>query len=306
MQILISGATGFIGKPLVDNLLNNGHHITALSHNIKNAAKIFPANVEICPLDINNPDILKNKIKDFDAVINLSGANLSENPWTKKFKEVILSSRVDTTNYLVSLILKSDIKPKIFIQGSAIGIYGDRGNQEINESESRGTGYLADVVKAWENAAKPLRNIDIRLSFLRTGVVLGKGGGIMSKIELPFKIFAGGHFGDGKQWHSWIHIEDEVRAIVHILENQTSEGIYNLSSPNPLQLKDFLEEYGKAVNRPSWLPIPAFVIKAFMGERAEELILVSQKVIPQKLLDEGFKFKYPEAGEAFKQIVKSE
>ncbi|MFC2107410.1 TIGR01777 family oxidoreductase [Bacteroidota bacterium] len=306
MRILISGATGFIGKPLVDKLLKNGHHITALSHNVENANKTFPAKIEILSLDVNNPESLHFRIKDFDAIINLSGANLSVKPWTKKFKELILSSRVDTTNYLVNAILKSEKKPKIFLQGSAIGIYGNRGDKEINESESCGTGFLADVVKAWEEAAKPLLSTDIRLSFLRTGVVIGKGGGIMSKLELPFKIFAGGHFGDGKQWHSWIHLEDEINAIIHILENNKSSGIYNLTAPNPLQLKDFLKEYGKVLNRPSWLPIPSFALKAFMGERAQELLLVSQKVIPERLLNEGFKFSYPEVSEAFRQIINTQ
>lgn len=305
MNILISGATGFIGRVLVDHLIKKEHQITALSHNIENASKIFPENVEICPLDLHNPDIINTRIEDFDAVINLSGANLSEKSWTKKFKELILSSRVDTTSYLVNAILQSEKKPKVFLQGSAIGIYGDRGNQEITESESRGTGFLADVVDAWENAANPLQGSGIRLSFLRTSVVLGEGGGIMAKIELPFKIFAGGHFGDGQQWHSWIHMEDEVRAIIHILENSKSEGIYNLSSPGPLQLKDFMNEYGKVVERPSWLPVPTFVIKTFMGERADELMLTSQKIIPGKLINEGFKFKYPEVSGAFREVLKT-
>lgn len=303
MNILISGASGFIGLPLTNTLLRKGHKVCALSHKPENARKLLPREVDIMKLNLSDSNAINEKIIDFDAVVNLSGANLADKAWTKKFKDQILSSRINTTSYLADAVVQSDEKPHTFIQGSAIGFYGDKGDETVNENTPRGKGFLADVVNEWEIASKPIKEKGKRLCIIRTGVVIGKGGGIMSKIELPFKFFAGGHFGNGMQWHSWIHLDDEVNAIVHLLENENSEGIYNLTAPDPMRLKGFLKEYGKIVNRPSWLPVPSFALKAFMGERAEELLLVSQKVLPEKLLKEGFEFHYANVGEAFKNIV---
>ncbi len=237
-------------------------------------------------------------------MINLTGESLAGKPWTEKQKEKILNSRIKTTSTIVEAINRLETKPEVFIQASAIGYYGSRGNDTLGENNSPGDGFLSEVTERWEEEAKKVDNT-VRLVLLRTGIVLGPDGGALQPMARPFKFGFGGHIGSGKQWFSWIHLDDEVRAIQFLLENRDARGPYNLTAPDPVRMKTFSKELGRVLKRPSWFHVPAFLIKLFMGQMGEEMLLVSQKVHPDKLLEDGFKFQFSELRMALTNIYNS-
>lgn len=189
------------------------------------------------------------------------------------------------------------------MQGSATGYYGSQGEQKIDESFPKGLGFLADVTKAWENSLHIEDKTKTRIVYLRTGLVLGEKGGLLSRLKLPFQLFTGGHLGNGQQWMPWIHIEDEIAAIKFLLENINTFGKFNLCSPDPVRMKIFCKSLGKALHRPSWLNVPAWLLKILLGSFAEELILTSQNIYPKKLADAGYKFKYKTIQDALNSIL---
>jgi len=301
MRILITGATGFIGTALSNQVLREGHTITVLSTRPEEMKYTpFPY---IKPISWQLPvSELAIMLETCDAVVNLAGANISAKRWTASFKKTIEDSRILTTQKLVEAILLTIHRPKVFIQGSAIGYYGNHKENTIDEDSPKGMGYLPDLVEKWENAANPLADIGIRVAWIRTGVVIGRDGGMLKALEPAFRLFAGGPPGNGKQWFSWIDLRDEVNAIMFLLNQPDLSGKFNLTAPEPLQIKDFLKVFGKVMNRPSWLPIPGPALRLFLGERADALLLTSQKVIPKRLTDNGFNFKYPIANKALESM----
>ncbi len=295
-KVIITGATGFIGKELLKAIADKKYDVIIITRNVNRAKQIFPENYILC--DWLNTNELLNYMQDKYAIINLAGDNISKGRWNKKKKMQILRSRVDTGFKLVNLIKQAKEKPVSFIQASAIGFYGNRGDEIITEETMRGEGFLADVVEKWENSTKELIGMNVKYCVIRSAVVLGMQGGMLPKIINPFKYYMGGVLGDGNQWFSWIHIEDEINAIMFLM-GHGCEGVYNLSSPNPIRMTQLCEVIAKVMNKPCWFKIPAFVLKIIFGEMANELLLTSQRVMPEKLINKGFKFLYKSIEDVF-------
>ncbi len=303
MRIIITGATGFIGNYLSKLLLEQNYEIVVLTRNASKARKNFGSMVKCVEWDAKTNNGWQAYAEGAYAIINLAGAGIADNLWTESYKKQILESRVNATKAVVMAIEAANEKPKVLLQGSATGIYASRSDELLDESSAKGDSFLADVVDEWEAAAKSVEKMGVRVCYLRTGVVLGKDEGILKKLSLPFKLFVGGTPGSGKQWFSWIHIEDEVNIIFHLLKNDGAEGVYNLVSPDPLRMADFCQQMGSVINRPSWIPVPAFMLKLVMGQMAEETALVSQRILPRRLMENGFRFSYPSLKPALQDLL---
>ncbi len=295
MKIILAGGTGFIGTPLRKKLLEEGHEVMVLVREVQespsDAAKYMP-------WDGRSP---QTKIEAADAIINLAGENISARPWTPAQKEKILRSRIEATKALVLTIGQMKKKPSILINASAIGYYGDVPSGEVTEQSPRGRGFLAEVCEAWEAEAKKAEALGVRVVLARLGVVLGPGGGMLGKIVPPFRFFTGGPLGSGEQWISWVHIEDLIRIFLFILGSSGFSGAVNVTAPIPVPMKDFCKALGRVLKRPSWLPVPGFLLKFFLGELSEAL-LSGQKALPVRLRQAGYVFQYPDPGSALKNI----
>jgi uncharacterized protein len=304
MKIVLIGATGFIGKRLFYHLKSNGHQLIVVSRNTEKAKKVFADHNAFADWNGKDGQKLASIIGQSDAVVNLAGASIAGGRWIKERKQLILSSRINTTRALVNVINSLKEKPEVLIQAGAIGYYGAHPEATFDETAPAGEGFLAEVSQNWEAATHGLAG-GVRLVILRTGVVIDKSGGALRQMQTPFKLGAGGHIGTGKQLFSWIHLEDEVRAIAFLLENRNAAGAYNLTAPVPVTMKRFAKALGNTLRRHSWLHVPAFIIKLLLGQMGVETILSGQKVIPKKLLDEGFEFKHPEIEGALADIYQT-
>jgi uncharacterized protein (TIGR01777 family) len=296
MKIIISGASGLIGKRLVEQLQQHGHDVVRLVRRAANTGEIM--------WDPKAGVLSASALEGADAVIHLSGAGIGDKRWTTSYKREILESRTITTNLLATTIANMNRKPSVFLSGSAIGIYGPRGDEQLNEVSTDGTSFLADVCKQWEDAAKPASDAGIRTVLLRTGIVLTTKGGALKK-QLPlFQLGLGGKFGNGKQWQSWISIDDEVGAIEHLLTANVS-GAVNLTAPNPVTNAEFTSTLARVVKRPAFLPIPPFAPKAILGgELADALLFTGQRVIPAALNASGYQFVHPTLEVALRALLK--
>ena len=297
MRVLISGSTGLIGTALVEALKITTH---------------TPVRLLREPRSDDTPSVLwdpqaaqlaNDALNDIDAIVHLAGEPIANKRWTAAQKERILTSRTKSTELLANAISQTENRPRVFLSGSAIGFYGDRGEEELSEVSSLGEGFLADVVRQWENAAHQAQDLT-RLVFLRTGVVLSDRGGALHA-QLPFfKLGIGGRIGNGQQWLSWISIQDTVAAIIWLLENDVS-GPVNLCSPNPVTNAEFTKTLGRVLGRPTILPTPKLATWAKVGpELAESLLYTSQKIKPTALQSSGFQFTFPELEPALQQILK--
>lgn len=304
MKIVIIGATGFIGSRLFSFLDKEEFDLTVVTRNVESAKKQLGDHAEFCEWDCCSSEALDSIFRDAWAVINLAGESLASGPWTERRKEQILKSRTESVRAVVDAINRAEQKPNILIQASAIGYYGSDSHKAFNESDGPGNTFLAEVSKEWEDATAGL-DPEVRLVLLRTGVVIGSGGGALQEMERPFRYRLGGHLGSGKQWFSWIHIDDEARAILFFLENLDTQGVYNLTAPNPVTMKVFAKELARVMHRLSWIHAPAFAIKTLMGQMGEEMLLASQKVVPKRLEDEGFTFHFDDVRMALTNIYNS-
>jgi uncharacterized protein len=293
MKILVTGATGFLGKPLVEKLLARGHEITRLSRSYGTPGLHW---------DPTKRELHTNRLDGYDAVIHLAGETIGER-FTKEKKRKIMESRREGTQFLVETLLKLKNPPKHFISSSAIGYYGNRNDEELTESSGAGNDFLAEVCKAWEQATEPLKAKGIRVANIRTGIVLDPKGGALEKLLLPFKLGAGGPIGSGKQWWSWIMLEDLLNIYIYALENESISGPVNAVAPNAYRNKDFVKALGKAMHRPALMPLPTFAVKLLLGEMGDALLLSSQHVIPKKLTDSGFTFKYTDLEAGLESIL---
>lgn len=284
---LITGATGLIGKYLVNSILSNGDKVIALSSNVEKAKVSLPGVDNIVSLD----DFLSLKNKPIDAIINLAGANLGAKRWTKKTKQEFYDSRINVTAKLVGLISEMNKKPNVLISASGVDIYGDRGAEEINEDSRIASSYLANLCRDWEAEALKAEKYGVRVVLMRTALVLAKESSALKKLILPFKFFSGGYVGSGKQYVSWIHIDDLVALYLYAYGNTALRGALNGSSPEPLPMKEFSKQIGKVLHRHSWLRISSFLIKIAIGEMSE-VVLYGRRALPKKILDSGFNFKY--------------
>jgi uncharacterized protein (TIGR01777 family) len=301
MRVIITGATGFIGSALAKDLAHGGYEIVALSRN----PGIKPESNQITYIiwDAKNPDNWTDYVEGAYAIINLAGENISAGRWTKKRRRTILQSRLNAGKAVVEALKRATRKPRLLVQASAIGYYGSRGDEILDESSSSGSGYLPEVAQKWELSTKEVESLGVRHVIMRTGIVLGKDGGALPRLIQPFRFFVGGPLGSGKQWFSWIHLEDEIKAIRFLMENENSSGVFNLTAPAPQMMKDFCKILGRVMRRPSWVRVPGFMLRLVLGEMAQALLLTGQRVEPKRLLEAGYQFLYPEAQAALKQIL---
>jgi hypothetical protein len=248
--------------------------------------------------------IAPEAVSGFDAVIHLAGESIVGR-WTAAKKAKIRESRVAGTLNMASALARTEEKPKVFICGSAIGYYGNRGEELLREESAPGTGFLADVCQDWEEATTPAVQADIRTAHIRTGIVLSPEGGALGAMLLPFKLGLGGRTGNGRQWMSWIDVQDMVGAILHILKNNLLQGAVNMVAPKPVRNAEFAKTLASVLSRPAIFPMPAFVAKAVFGEMGEELLLSSQKVEPGKLISSGYPFRYRELRASLEGLLKN-
>lgn len=297
MKILITGGTGFIGQTLCPTLLAAGHSLTVLSRTPDKVVNIFGN--QITP--INSLQALPNS-DDFDAIINLAGAPIFGGRWTDKRKKILLHSRIDTTRALIEFIGRVERKPKVFLSGSAIGYYGDQGDEIVDETSSSQDGFGHRLCAEWEEQAEKAKAYNVRVCILRTGLVVGKNGGFLQPMLLPFRLGLGGRLGSGDQWMSWIHIEDHVAICLALLEDANLDGKFNLTAPHPVTNKVFVKTLADQLNRPALLPVPEQILKLILGEMSE-LLIGGQRVVPKRMLDHGFQFKFPELDGALKDVL---
>jgi len=303
LRVIILGGTGFIGKALCDELLEAGHAVVALARNPERAKDLLGGRVAIAPWDGRSAKGWLDYTGGDYAIVNLAGENLSAGRWTEEKTNRILSSRLNAGRAVLEAVSEAQQKPRVVVQSSAIGFYGSRGDEEMDETSPPGRGFLPEVCLQWEASTARVEAQGVRRAVIRTAVVLGKGGGALPRLLLPFHLFLGGPLGSGNQWFSWIHLRDEVRAIRFLLEQDDLQGIFNLASPNPVPQKELSRALGKAFHRPSWLPIPSFTLRLLLGEMAEETILTSQRVLPEKLRQAGFSFAFSDLGFALSSLL---
>jgi len=281
-RILLAGASGMIGIPLTRSLVEAGHIV----HTLVRRKPQGPSEHQWDP----DAGTIDSGIIDYiDVVINLSGASIGKIPWTTRHKELIMSSRVNATRTLATTIAQAENAPSLLVSGSAVGFYGDRGDEELTEFSPRGQGFLADVVEAWETEAQAASSSKTRVCFARTGLVVGRGGAL-APLALQTRLGVGGNIGPGTQWWPWISLHDEVRALQYLVTHDTDQTIFNLVGPTPATATDLTTELARALRRPHLLGLPTFAITALMGEAGEELLLSSQRVISQRLDIIGFRF----------------
>jgi uncharacterized protein (TIGR01777 family) len=284
-RILVSGVSGPIGAALLPSLRTSGWTVVRL---VRGTA----AGSGQVAWDPAKP-IAPEDVSGFDAVIHLAGEGIFGR-WTAAKKKKIRDSRVVGTLNLAQALARAEDKPKVFVSGSAIGFYGNRGDEMLSEASAPGTGFLADACQEWEEATTAAVQADIRTTHLRTGIVLSPKGGALGAMLVPFKLGLGGRTGSGQQWMSWIDVQDMVGAIHHILKNDLIQGPVNMVAPKPVRNTEFAATLASVLSRPAIFPMPAFVVKTVFGEMGEELLLSSQKVEPGKLISSGYPFRYRE------------
>lgn len=297
MNILITGGTGFIGSALARSLTDQGHTVTVLSRTPdKVAAVCGPGTAALAGLEDLKPDV------SFQVIINLAGAPIFGARWSEARKKLIRDSRIGQTERLVACIERMTVKPELLISGSAIGYYGDQGDTALTEQSLPRRDFSHQLCADWEAAAKTAEQYGVRVCLIRTGLVLAGGGGLLQRMLLPFRWGLGGRLGDGRQWMSWIHRQDWVAIAQTMMADASMQGAYNATAPNPVRNSEFTRTLAQCLNRPALLPVPAGMLKAMLGEMSE-LVLGSQRVLPERLTAQGFQFQYTELASALKEAL---
>jgi uncharacterized protein (TIGR01777 family) len=296
MKILVTGASGLVGHRLVPSLESRGHEVLRL---VRNA----PASPKEIRWDPSKGTIDAAALEGVDAAVHLAGENLAEGRWTEEKKRRIRESRVKGTTLISETLAGLAQKPEVLVSASAVGYYGDRGDEVLTEESSSGRDFLADVCRKWERATEAAEGAGIRVAHMRFGVILSGEGGALKKMLLPFRMGVGGRLGDGRQYMSWITIDDAVGAIEYALENKTLRGPVNTVAPQPVTNYEFTKAMGSALSRPTILPAPAFALRLLFGEMADATLLTSQRAVPARLKESGFVFKYPEIEGALRHVL---
>lgn len=302
-NFLITGATGLIGKQIVNELIKRNDSVKIISRNAKRVEEDFNDKVKAYQWShYNTPEKLSEIIEDTDVIINLAGVNVAEKRWTDNFKKEIYDSRINTTKLLVDSIKLSNMKPECLINASAVGIYGFRSDEVINEKSTPGNDFMAKVCVDWEKEAMKAEGCNVRVVTIRAGIVLDKNEGALAKLIQPFKYFIGGHLGSGRQWFSWIHIDDCVRIYLFASDNKNITGALNGTSPNAVTNKQLSQSIGEELKRPALFTVPGFALKIVVGEFAESL-LTGQRVYPEKAINAGFSFKFNYLKESLENLL---
>jgi len=289
MKILVTGSTGLVGRALVSELKNAGHTVCRLVRPDTRAEALAGSDGFDVRWDPATGE-LGGAAVGADAVVNLAGASIADGRWTTERKNVLQSSRVDTTRALVGALAKMSSRPRVLVSASATGYYGNRGDEVLTEESPAGTGFLSEIARKWEGEAEKAEVLGIRVVLARFGVVLSKEGGALAQMARPFRMGAGGRMGSGKQWMSWVGLEDAVAVVKLGMENGSVRGALNVVSPQPVRNAEFTEVLGKALRRPTLFPAPAFALRLALGEMADGLLLASARVVPSKLEKLGFRF----------------
>jgi len=299
-KIVVAGGTGLIGSALTASLLERGHEVVVLSRSAGSSVAGGPRRVR---WDARTVGEWAEELEGAHAVVNLCGAGIADRRWTDARKRVLESSRVEPTHALVAAMAGREERPRLLAQASAVGYYGDRGDEALDEGAAPGSGYLAELARTWEEASAGVEALGVRRVLLRTGVVLAREGGALPVMARPFRFGVGGPLGDGRQWLPWIHLEDEIGAIRFLLERPEATGPFNLVAPNPETNGSLSRELASALRRPNLLRAPAFAMRVALGEMAQ-MVLGGQRLAPRRLLEAGYSFRFPELSAALADLLR--
>ena len=306
MRVIITGGSGLIGRALTDNLAGDGHEVIILS---RNPAKVtgLPPGAQAVAWDAHTAAGWGQLVDGAEAIVNLAGESIKGNGflpsrWTSRRKQLIRQSRLDAGAAVVQAVQQVSRKPKVLLQASAVGYYGPRGDEPAKEQDAPGEDFLASVCVAWEASTAEVEALGVRRAVVRTGLPLTLKRGAFPLLVLPFRLFTGNTFGSGRQYYPWIHFSDEVAALRFLIENPKASDPYNLSAPEPATNRDFARTLGRVLRRPAWLPVPRFALQLTLGE-VSTVVMDGQRAVPQKLLQEGFKFSYPDLEPALRDLL---
>jgi uncharacterized protein (TIGR01777 family) len=298
MKVVIAGGSGFLGGPIVRRLLTRGDDVAVLTRNPR-----YVHAGRALQWDARSQGAWSDEAASADVVINLAGENIGEGRWTAERKKRMVSSRLDATGAIIEALRREPTRARTLISASAVGFYGNRGDELLDERSARGAGFLAELVERWEAAARQAESIT-RLVILRFGVVLAADGGALKKMMLPFKLGVGGPVGNGKQWMSWVGRGDAVRFVEWAIDQPSARDIYNATSPQPIPNREFARALGRALHRPAVMPAPAFALRLMFGEMAEEVLLAGQRVVPVRASAEGFTFERSSIDAALAELIR--
>jgi uncharacterized protein len=299
MRVVVAGGTGFIGSKLWESLLAKGHDVVLLTRDASRSRDLIHPKVRV--VSWARGAAWESWVDGAGGIVNLAGESIARR-WTVTAKARILASRLEATEKLRAAIEKAILKPSVLVNASAVGIYGPRGEETLDEDSPPGSDFLATTCVAWEEAARKAEALGVRVALIRTGVVLGRGGGALAKMLPPFKAFLGGPIGGGGQLMSWIHLDDLAALYVFALENPEARGPFNGTAPNPVTMREFAKALGHALHRPSFLPVPAPAVRLLLGEMAT-VVLDGQRVVPKRAEALGFRFRFPEVDAALRDVV---
>lgn len=301
MRVIITGGSGLIGRALTRSLVADGHEVVVLTRHPAGVSGL-PGGARAVGWDGATAAGWGPLVEDA-AIVHLAGENVGAGRWTAERKKQLYDSRVRTGEAVLAAVEQARVKPRALLQSSAVGFYGDRGDELISEESLPGSGFLAEICRDWEAVTADVEPLGVRRVVLRTGVVLAREGGALPKMALPFRLFAGGPVGSGRQWLPWIHLEDEVRAIRFLLDSTSSSGPYLLTTPHPIPGREFATLLGNVLRRPSFLAVPAWVLRIGVGEMAE-VLLGGQRAAPRRLLEQGFEFRFDAAEAALRNLLR--
>ena len=304
MRVIVTGGTGFIGSALCRELLAAGHLPVVLSRDPQRALARLGAGVEAARWEPGRGGDWQQTLDGADAVINLAGESIAAGRWTAARKAAIRDSRVASTRSLVEAIGRAGRRPKVLLNASATGYYGPRGDDPVTEDDSPGDDFLARVCRDWEAEARAAEAFGVRVALVRTGVVLGRGGGALARLLPPFKLFIGGPLGNGRQGFPWVHLADVIGVYLWALQDEAATGPLNATGPRPITNKQFCQALGRVLGRPCWAPVPGLALKLLLGEMAEALLLQGRKVLPARTEQLGYRFKFPTAEAALRDILR--
>jgi uncharacterized protein len=311
MKIAVAGGTGFLGRPLCDRLVADRHEVLVLSrrstaaggHTGRAHAATDRAVATVAWVPDGTAGRWASALEGVDAVVNLAGESIGDHRWSARQKQRILDSRLSATGSLVAAIASLSQPPSVFISASAVGYYGSRGDERLTEASQPGSDFLAGVCVEWERAARRASSAGTRVVLVRSGLILERNGGALARMLMPFRLFAGGPFGSGRQYTAWIHRADWVDLVRWAIATRSVEGPLNATAPNPVTNREFSQALGRILHRPSWLPVPAVALKLALGEMGEALLLSGQRAVPEQALKLGFSFRYPDLDPALQAIL---